>query len=284
MCKGGLCKKAILRHREVKFKNPREKRKSVNFFQGKIDRLPTVEQNSEDSRRPGKPSGLSGNLNPFPGGRASSLTHHSRHLLCAARYLPHREVTSESGELTSAKPWHRTHITGDLAPYGYEIIRCTQVNETVSQTCLGGNGINLHSYSVSGKAERAISDVLRMQRVHHLHTFTPSQITKNYHAVCSSHHKMNLTESRWAGHQRLRSGVGNDAVHNGNRVSFWGERNALELERRWWLDNTVSAVEVTELLHFKTVKIINLLLCEFYHHNKWIQEQIHEIQNSSEKC
>lgn len=39
MCKGGLCKKAILRHREVKFKNPREKEKVSTSFRGKLTQI-----------------------------------------------------------------------------------------------------------------------------------------------------------------------------------------------------------------------------------------------------
>lgn len=38
MYKGGLCKKAIFRHRKVKFKNPRGGKKSANF-RGKLTHI-----------------------------------------------------------------------------------------------------------------------------------------------------------------------------------------------------------------------------------------------------
>jgi len=191
-------------------------------------------------------------------------------------------VTSELGELTSVKPWHRTPNHVRLSPYGYEIIRCTQVNETVSQTCLGGHGINLEFSTQSLGREQAISDVLRTQRVHHLHTFS-YPLKKNYQVVCSSHHKNESNREQMSGHQWLEGGGSGEWPCITGTVSFWCDKNVLELQS----GDGCTTLECTGshwTVHFKMVKIINLILCEFYH-NKWIQEQIHEIQKQQwEKC
>lgn len=132
MCKGGLCKKAILRHREVKFKNPREKEKVSTSFRGKLTDCLQWNRIQSDSRRPESQVAWVGTSTPFLAVGPLLTPPHSRHLLCAARYLPHREVTSESGELTSAKPWHRTPITWDLA---LMVMRSSDAHKSMKQ-CL----------------------------------------------------------------------------------------------------------------------------------------------------
>ena len=70
--------------------------------------LPTVEQKSEWSlMETWEPSGLGGNLSPFPRSRASPHSTSLSPSFVWGTCLPHRGVTSELGELISVKPWHR---------------------------------------------------------------------------------------------------------------------------------------------------------------------------------
>ena len=36
-----------------------------------------------------------------------------------------------------------------------------------------------------------------------------------------------------------------------HRISFWGNKNVLELDRGWWLHNTVNVIKITALLTLK---------------------------------
>ena len=95
-------------------------------------RLPTVEQKSEWLMETWEPSGLGGNLSPFPRGRASPHSTSLAPSFVWGTCLPHRGVISELGELTSVKPWRRAPTMQDLA---LTVMRASDAHKSTKQ-CL----------------------------------------------------------------------------------------------------------------------------------------------------